>query len=320
MSSNESFQSVLAELMADFVVFKRMQGYDYGRQIQLLGLFDRFLCGLGVEAAVLRPDHFSAYLATTSGLATGTRGNHLSVVRQFSLYAHAREPAHAVAPTAMLPCQRRPVRFYRISPDQVSVLMDAALELRPARSVRPHCIHSLIGLLYCTGLRIAEALNLVLSDVDLAGSTLLVRRGKFGKERLLALSPSTINALRNWLEIRSRFASTSRCAPFLVGGLNRALTYHQARRASQTLYRRCGMNAVPPPRLHDLRHNYACRCIEQWREQGKDVQALLPILAAAMGHVTILHTQVYIHTQEADLHAAAAAFRNYAKQQRDQAS
>jgi len=320
MSPNESFHSVLAEMMDDFVVFKRMQGYDYGQQVRLLGLFDRFLCGQNVADAVLRAEHISAYLATTAGLATGTRGNRLSVVRQFSLYAHARHPGHAVAQTAMLPCRRRPVRFYRIIPDQVRVLMDAALELRPARSVRPHCIHFLIGLLYCTGLRIAEALNLELSDVDLPGGTLLVRRGKFGKERLLALSPSTIDALRNWLEVRSRFASTSRCAPFLVGGLNRRLTYHQARGALQTLYQRCGMNASPPPRLHDLRHNYACRCIEQWREQGKDVQALLPILAAAMGHVTILHTQVYIHTQEAALHAAADAFRNYVIQEQEQGS
>ncbi|NQT17008.1 MAG: tyrosine-type recombinase/integrase [Planctomycetes bacterium] len=320
MSRNESFHSVLAEVMADFVVFKRMQGYDYSQQVRLLGLFDRFLCGQDIEEAVLRTEHISAYLATTAGLATGTRGDRLSVVRQFSLYAHARHPEHAVAQTSMLPCRHRPVRFYRIPPDQVSVLMDTALELRPARSVRPHCIHFLIGLLYCTGLRISEALNLELSDVDLAGSTLLVRRGKFDRERLLALSPSTTHALRNWLEIRSRFASTSRCAPFLVGGLNRGLTYNQARDAFLTLCQRCGLNALPPPRLHDLRHNYACRCIEQWREQSKDIQALLPILAAAMGHVTIRHTQVYIHTQEAALQAAADTFRNYVNQQRKQAS
>lgn len=311
MNRTESFHSALAGLMADFVVFKRMQGYDYTEQVRLLGLFDRFLCAQQAFDGLLRCEHFSAWLATTAGLAAGTRGDYLSALRQFSLYAHARDPGHAVAQTDMLPRRRRPIRFCRIEPEQVCALMDAALELRRAGSVRARCIHMLVGFLYCTGLRISEALNLNLADVDPAAGTLLVRRGKFGKERLVALSPSTVDALGNWLDFRSRFASTGRSAPFFVGGLNRRLTYRQARDAFLTLCRRSGLNNSPRPRLHDLRHNYACGCIQRWREQGKDVQALLPVLAAAMGHVSILSTQVYIHTQEAALHDAGNAFRNY---------
>jgi integrase len=311
MNRDESFHSALAGLMADFVVFKRLQGYDYTVRVRLLKRFDRFLCGRTAADGRLRHEHFSAWLATTAGLAAGTRGNCLSMLHQFSRYAHARDPGHAVAPTDMLPRRRPPLRFCRIDPEQVGALMDAALHLRPSGPLRAHCIHVLVGLLYCTGLRISEALNLDLADVDPAAGTLRVRRGKFGKERLVALSPSTREAIGNWLGLRSGFASTGRSAPFLVGGLNRRLTYGQARDAFLTLCRRCGLTNCPRPRLHDLRHNYACACIERWRQQGRDVQALLPVLAAAMGHVTILNTQVYIHTRQAVLHDAANAFRNY---------
>lgn len=317
MSTQPTFESPLADAMERFVAFKRMQGYDYVAQSRMLSLFDRFLLGEDCSDGLLRTEQFSAYLATTARLSGSAREGRLSAVREFSRYLHALHPASAVVPPGMLPRHQRAIRFRRIEPGEILRLMEAASRLRPRQSARPHCIRFLIGLLYSTGLRIAEALKLNLGDVDLDRSTLFVRRGKFGKDRLVAMSASLHEALEAWLQLRSRHAATGPSAPLLVGGPNRRLTCWQARYAFGVLCRSCGLQGRPSPRLHDLRHNFACRCIARWREQGKDVQALLPVLANAMGHVNFFATQLYIHADAGTLRHASAKFSAYGAQQRE---
>ena len=317
MSAQPTFESPLADAMERFVAFKRMQGYSYTVQVRELRQFDRFLSVADGVDGMLRGDLFSRYLETTAGMPPGTREHRLSVVRQFSRYLHALHPASAVVPPGMLPrCQRR-IRFRRLEPEQILRLMDAASRLRPRQSIRPHCIGFLIGLLYSTGLRLGEGLKLNLGDVDMESSTLLVRRGKFGKDRLVAVSRSTLAALEAWLELRSHHAATGPSAPLLVGAWNSRLTCWQARYAFRVLCRRCGLQGQPAPRLHDLRHNFACRCIARWREAGQDVQALLPVLANAMGHVDFFATQLYIHVDAGALRHASAKFDTYIAQQRE---
>ena len=61
---------------------------------------------------------------------------------------------------------------------------------------------------------------------------------------------------------------------------------------------RCGLRGgkgCPGPRLHDLRHSFACTRLLQSYRQGKDVQTLLPALATYLGHVMVSSTQVYLH-------------------------
>ena len=60
---------------------------------------------------------------------------------------------------------------------------------------------------------------------------------------------------------------------------------------------RCGLRGgrgCPGPRMHDLRHTYACTRLLKWYREGKDVQTLLPALATYLGHVKFSSTQVYL--------------------------
>ncbi|WP_292043059.1 tyrosine-type recombinase/integrase, partial [Mesorhizobium sp.] len=58
---------------------------------------------------------------------------------------------------------------------------------------------TLIGLLAVTGMRVGEAIGLDRDDFDAVGGGLTIRRGKSGKSRELALHPSTVAALGNYL-------------------------------------------------------------------------------------------------------------------------
>jgi integrase/recombinase XerD len=303
MSKHVSFESPLADMMERFVAHKRMQGYDYTEQEKELRFFDRFLCGEDCPDSLLRRAVFSGYLETLSHLKLKSRENRLGVVHQFSLYLNAHRPESRVMPSRLLPAFARNIRFYRITVAEVGALMDAAGKLPP--KIRAACIRFLIGLLYTTGLRISEAINLNLGDVDLEHNTLFVHRGKFGKDRLIALSPSTRNALDEWLHLRSFHAGTGNSAPLFVSAPNKRLGYQQAKRAFRKLCIQCGLHGEPPPRLHDLRHNYASECLARWQHDGEDIETLLPVLSTAMGHVNPCATQRYIHINAATLLAAS---------------
>ena len=303
MSKHVSFESPLADMMERFVAHKRMQGYDYAAQEKELRFFDRFLCDADRPGGLLRSECFPGYLETLSHLKLKSRENRLGVVHQFSLYLNAHHPESRVMPSRLLPAFARNIRFYRITVAEVGALMDAAGKLPP--KIRAACIRFLIGLLYTTGLRISEAINLNLDDVDLERNTLFVHRGKFGKDRLIAISPSTRSALDEWLHLRSFHAGTGNSAPLLVGAPNKRLGYQQAKRAFRKLCTQCGLHGEPPPRLHDLRHNYASECLARWQHGGEDIQILLPVLSTAMGHINPCATQRYIHINAATLLAAS---------------
>ncbi|MFX5785345.1 tyrosine-type recombinase/integrase, partial [Acinetobacter baumannii] len=73
-------------------------------------------------------------------------------------------------------------------------------------TISPYTYHYLFGLLAATGLRISEALALQCSDLVEDG--LIVRNGKFGKQRLVALQSSTRQALEAYLATRARLGAT----------------------------------------------------------------------------------------------------------------
>ena len=305
------FTSSLADRIVQFIAFKRMQGYKYNENTGRLRRFDAFLTANGCGDKLLHMEEFDRYRAEIDGLSRSTQAGTLAAIRQFSHYLHAFEPESALLPLRLVPREPKTIQFYPLSPGQISDLMAATAILKPDNGIRADCIRFLVGLLYATGLRIGEALALNLGDVDLTEGTLYVRKGKFGKERLVAMGPSTREAVNRWLKHRADYAGSEPSAPFFVSGWNRRPSCDRVQRFFRRLCLHCGLDEDPPPRLHDLRHNYACACIARWREAHEDVNALLPVLANAMGHVDFHSTEIYIHVDASALQQASEKFRQH---------
>lgn len=317
MTAPGRLTSSLAEPIVWFIAFKRMQGYEYKAGAEVLGHFDAFLTRSGYTSRILRIDMLKRYAEDIAERSHSTRAGKLSTLRQFSVYLHALRPESVLLPARLVPRQPRSIRFYPLSVGHVGELMAATATLKPDKGIRAECMRVLIGLLYSTGLRISEALGLNLADIDTVNSTLFVRRSKFHKERLVPLSPSALDAVNRWIVRRAGYAGNEPCEPLFVSGWNRRLSRDRASRIFRRLCAYCGMDADPPPRLHDLRHNYACACIERWRQTHEKLDALLPVLANAMGHANFHNTEIYIHVHAAALQRAGETFkRHYREHQR----
>jgi integrase/recombinase XerD len=174
----------------------------------------------------------------------------------------------------------------------------AALSLPDRRGLRPWTYHCLLGLLSVTGMRVGEACNLELRDVDLRTSVLTIRSGKFGKSRLIPIHVSTRRVLADYLMRRKRWWGARPISSYLF--VSDRGTQLQDRRIRQTfcsLSRQIGLRGPADsrgPRLHDMRHRFAAMTLLRWYRSGKNVEQKLPFLSAYLGHVCFRDTYWYL--------------------------
>ena len=305
--SYRPFCSILTKDLNEFVAYKHAQGDEYDSGQRVLWYFDHFLLSNGYDRPELTHDILARYAAAQRHLSKNTQYGRLAVSRVFARWLSRIIPGSAVIEDIAV---KRPAlpRYYLYSHDEIVAIIQTARQAKGERM--GSCLATLIGLLYAAGLRIGEALALNVDDVDLATGLLTVKRGKFGKARNVMLSASTVVALRQYLVFRFAWGASGEEAPFFLSTQGKRLKYERASKAFRNILRSCkiGARAVLPPRLHDLRHTYACDCLRKWYAQGVDVNARLPILATAMGHVHINNTQLYLHITAELLQVAAARF------------
>ena len=309
--SELTFLSALGHRFSDFLAFRRVGGIDSKSDRELLRYFDRFLAQEGFGGPWPTREVITAYLASIGHLNPRTQQNRLSLIRQFCRYLCQFEP-QCFIPEDMLPRQPPRVRDAHIySETEIQAILQAARALPPPGSLRPKTYATLFGLLYTTGLRCGEAFALNLSDVNLADRVLFIQKGKFGKSRWVPISASTAGALEQYLEARSRAAPPAPQSPFFITRNAGRLYHTNVELAFRRVLERCGLRGgkgCPGPRLHHLRHSFACNRLLAWYREGKDINALLPVLATYLGHVSIASTQVYLHASAALLEQASARF------------
>ena len=146
-------------------------------------------------------------------------------------------------------------------------------------------------------MRIGEALNLKLDDVDLHKNVLTIHQTKFGKSRLVPIHHSTQKVLVKYLHRRQHFL-VGRPSPYVfVSGTGNRLDVGDVRRTFYDLSRQIGLrgsSASHGPRLHDFRHRFAVQTLLNWYRRGLDIESRLRTLSTYLGHVHVSDTYWYL--------------------------
>jgi site-specific recombinase XerD len=169
-------------------------------------------------------------------------------------------------PLVRLPQPRVHVKVpLALSPDDVKLMLSTcgSREMKDVRDA------AAIRLLYDSGMRIGEMLRLELSDVDLRAGTVLIRKAKSGRGRVVPVGAQTTRALDRWLRFRSRSSAASRSPMFWLSARSQPWSYHAA---YVSLKRRAGMVGLQF-HPHCLRASFAIR----WTESGGSAAGLLSI-------------------------------------------
>jgi integrase/recombinase XerD len=231
----------------------------------------------------------------------------LMVVRIFARHLATFDPATEVPREDVLAYHYRRVTPHVFTSDEINELIGAASALQPA--LRAATWTTLLGLLAVTGLRISEACNLNVEDVDEDSGVVRIVNSKFDKFRQVWLHPTTLDALADYRRQRRRLCPSSTTPALLINSYGSRQQPADAPRTFRELLHTAGIVARPGqrrPRLHDIRHSVAVWTLMDWYRDGGDVQARLPLLSTWLGHADPKSTYWYLQAVPELLTLAAA--------------
>jgi len=139
---------------------------------------------------------------------------------------------------------------------------------------------TILSLIYSSGLRIGETLNLKINDIDSERGVIIIRQSKGFKDRIVGLSPKILEMLRTYYK-------KYHPKEYLFEGQNGG--QYTASSVRQVFKRACKKAGITKKvRVHNLRHSYATHLLEN----GTDLRYIQNILGHKDPKTTMIYTQV----------------------------
>jgi integrase len=280
---------MLSRAIDSYLEVRRATGFELQVDAGLLHNFARF----ATDRSEIHVRRQTAIAWAAHAPSPSQRERRLGMVRRFVDHARAEDPAHEPVPRHVFAHNRRRPVPYIFSAPELQQLLDATAHLRPKGSLRPLTYYTLFGLLAATGLRIAEALHLVLDDITPDG--LIVRKTKFHKSRLLPLHETTAAALHRYLEQRHAVGGAD--AHVFLSTKGQTLTYAMVNGTFHFLLRFVTLRPPPgqhAPRIHNLRHRFAVRALESCTGGRHQITRHVLALSTYLGHAHVADTYWYL--------------------------
>ncbi len=246
--------------------------------------------GEGITPDRVTPRDLRGYASALhdAGYAPASISRKLASLRSFYRYAQRQGWCESnPAKPLRNPRARRKLPHF-LTDREVQHLL-AAPDLNAPLGLRDRAI---LETMYSAGLRVSEVVGLNEGDLDLREGIARVR-GKGRKERLAPLGSFAVDALRDYLAVRtvSPKEPTGRSAPVFLNRFGRRLTSRSVGRMLEKYIRLAGLDARTSP--HTLRHSFATHLLNR----GADIRSVQELL----GHKSLITTQIYTHLSTTNL-------------------
>jgi integrase/recombinase XerD len=159
---------------------------------------------------------------------------------------------------------------------------------------------AILELMYACGLRVSEAVDLRISDVELDAG-ILTCKGKGSKTRKIPIGKSAVEWLKSYLVLRRRKENIE-IQNLFVTSLGRPLNRQTIFLFIKEYAEKIGLQDVSP---HTLRHSFATHLVQN----SADIRSVQQML----GHADISTTQIYTHITDAHLRKTYEKFHPRAK-------
>ena len=254
---------------------------------------------LTAEATSADLSRYMSHMAT-HGFAASSQARHLSALKQYFKFLYA-EGLRTDDPTRTLPAPKKRQALPKVlSVEDVDRLIETAQAntMNPSMSMsarlRACRLHTLLEVLYATGLRVSELVALPVTAA-LRDARLIEIKGKGGKERLVPLSHPAQAAMRAYVGLRQAEGIYAN-SPWLFP--SHGTSGHYTRQAfGRDLKALAAASGLESGQLspHVLRHAFASHLLQN----GADLRVVQQLL----GHSDISTTQIYTHVLDERLRA-----------------
>jgi site-specific recombinase XerD len=291
-----NYQSNLAPYIKNFVAQKQSNGFIYESEALTLMSFDKLCLEKNIEVKTLPRDLVMEWAIQKPKEGKNSRNSRVSCVRQLALYMLSlgldvyvphQNPSTSVSVPYILSFQELN-NLYNVIDSYVS----PELHLYRFSLVYP----VLFRLFYCCGLRLAEGCHLKRSSVDFDQGYIRVYESKGHKDRIVQMACDVCLLCRNY-DNKMQLIIPDR--EWFFPGLDSTKHINKCSVDGKFDYfwkqTQFASTVDKKPTIHCLRHTFVINKMNQWMEEERPLQVMLPYLSRYLGHISIANTWYYYH-------------------------
>lgn len=231
--------------------------------------------------------NYLVYLKDEKKLSERSIERHLTTIRSFYKYLMKNEIINEDITKNIDNLKIGKYLPNTLSLEEIDKLMDISLTSPFAYRTK-----AMLELMYGSGLRVSELVNLTLSDIDLYNCTILIH-GKGNKERIVPLGEYAKEYLVKYLEIRNQLIKRRNgdYDELFLNNHGKPITRNGFNFLLNNILKEKGINKKITP--HTLRHSFATHMLDN----GADLRTIQELL----GHSDIVTTRIYTHISKKSL-------------------
>jgi integrase/recombinase XerD len=227
----------------------------------------------------ITPDDLQKYLKTVSNLKSNTIAHKISTFKAFYNFLERKKLVEKnPAISVVRPKGQMKLPTY-LTIEEAIKLLD--IEVKTSYDARNKAI---LELLYSSGLRISELINLEMANIDL-DSCLIRVIGKGRKERIIPLGDYAIDALKNYIENYRSILNKKNNTYIFLNNQGTKISRQFIFKIIKLECQKKGIRKNVSP--HTLRHTFATHLLKN----GADLR----IIQELLGHENLSTTQIYTH-------------------------
>jgi len=289
---------IYTDLIKQYIAYKRSLGFKMDDIDEKLRRFDRLTLMREEVSIGISKDLFNEWIIPLTEESEINRYKRISILRQFSSYLQMIGYNSYIPRLPKYKSTFIPHIFTKTEIESIFHASDK-LFLKKNFMYSQICVMpTLLRMLYSTGIRIGEALNLKHRHINLDKEYLVLKACKNGQDRVIPISKSLAEVCKDFYVYKQKQLIDTGSDTYFFTALNgtRCLTDRVYKHFRTVLYK-AGISHKGRgigPRLHDLRHTFCVNALMKMSESGMDLYYSMPILSTYIGHQSIEATNKYV--------------------------
>lgn len=290
------FISIFKDEFDEFIKYKKSLGYVYRKEtIYWYDKLDKYFNQSNLTKKEISKEIYDKWLIKREKESNNTYALRYTAIRQFCIYLINNKYQNIYYSDEYNIKYKKEFIPHIYTEDEMTKIFELSTNVDLTFEV-------IIKLLYSTGLRVSEALNIELDNVNLKNNQIYLINGKNNVSRIIVMSDSMSDKLKEYINSKIYFDTK-----YLFSSKGNKYGYNKFKYNYKKILSDLNINA----RIHDLRHTFAVNSLNQMVEKGYDIYTSLPLLSQYMGHQRIESTEYYLRFIEKYYDDVTNAVNNY---------
>lgn len=290
--NNFQFIGPFKDYLNQFCEYKIKSEYNYFSSIYKLKEFDRYTYKHYKDAVEITKEILESYL-DNKDVKRATKASIACTLRQFCKYLNKCDIKCYVLPERKYTRGNETYVPHIFTTEEIKAFFNTVKDFYPNNVYKNAVINSIFKLLYCTGMRVSECLNIKIKDIDFNNNTIKISDSKNNESRFVVINETLINELKI---INDNYNQNCNNNEYFFRHGNG--TKYNAK-SIYTCFRNILYYSKIPhtgkgPRVHDFRHTFCVLSLKNAVEKGYDINNYFTILGTYIGHKRITSTAYYL--------------------------